>query len=63
MILDDFLAALALVLVIEGLMPTAFPQMWQNTMRAMGEASPQTIRKIGLGSLIAGAVLLYFVRG
>ncbi len=63
MILDDFLAALALVLVIEGLMPVAFPEVWQRTMRAMGEAAPETIRKIGLGSLIAGAVLLYLVRG
>jgi uncharacterized protein len=60
--MEDFLAALALLLVIEGLLFAAFPNA---TRRAMLEASqtPNTlVRKIGIVSAVVGIVALYAVR-
>lgn len=60
--MDDLWAALALVLVIEGILPMISPASWKNTMRQAADLSDRTLRLIGAGSMIAGAVLLQFVR-
>ncbi|MBL8385539.1 MAG: DUF2065 domain-containing protein [Burkholderiales bacterium] len=55
-----FLAALALMLVLEGVVPLVAPAMWRDTFRRLTELRDGQIRFIGLGSVIAG-VLLYFL--
>ena len=59
----DLLAALALVLVIEGLMPFINPRGYKNTMQQMLTLPEKTIRMIGLVSMIAGLIMLNLVRG
>ena len=59
----DLFAALALVLVIEGLMPFLNHTGYKNTMMQMATFPEKTIRMIGFGSMIAGVVFLYLVRG
>jgi len=54
----DWLAALALVLVIEGLLPFAAPALWRDTFRRMGELSDGQLRFIGAASLAGGLLLL-----
>lgn len=56
-------AAVALVLVIEGLLPFLNPAKYKETMQQMSAFPEQTLRMIGLGSMIAGVVFLYLVRG
>ena len=47
--------ALALVCIIEGLVPFTAPQKWLDSVRAIARvASPEIIRKIGLGLLLVG---------
>ena len=58
----DLLAALALVLVIEGLMPFLSPSRFKHTMQQIGQVPDRTLRTIGLVSMVAGVVLLYLVR-
>lgn len=58
----DLFAALALVLVIEGLLPALNPQGWRETMMQLAEMESETLRKMGLVSMVAGAALLYFIR-
>ncbi len=59
----DLFAALSLVLVIEGLLPFINPRGDKNTMMQMAAMPEQTLRYIGLGSMAAGVIFLYLVRG
>jgi len=56
------LTALALVLVIEGMLPFLVPAMWREAFRRLTEMSDGQIRFIGLSSMVAGVLLLYLVR-
>jgi uncharacterized protein YjeT (DUF2065 family) len=60
--MSDWLVALALVLVIEGFLPFVAPRLWRETMRRISEMSDGQLRFIGLGSMVAGLVLLMVVR-
>ena len=53
------LAAFALMLVFEGLMPFIAPQVWRNAFRKVMEMQDGQIRFIGLTSMIAGLILLF----
>ncbi|KPK61273.1 MAG: hypothetical protein AMJ59_02260 [Gammaproteobacteria bacterium SG8_31] len=59
---SDFLSALALVLVIEGIMPFANPAGTRRTMALIAQLGDRPLRTIGLLSMAAGLVLLYIVR-
>ena len=59
----DLLAALALVLVIEGLMPFISPRSYKNTMQQMLSLPEKSIRMIGFASMLGGVIMLYLVRG
>ena len=60
---SDLLAALALVLVIEGMVPFISPQSLRRLQESMSQLDDRTLRNIGLISMICGVVLLYIVRG
>ena len=60
---NDLWAAFALYLVLEGLMPFANPRGMKRALLRLSELDERTLRVAGLVSMIAGAVLLYFVRG
>ena len=60
---NDLFAALALVLVIEGILPFLNPAGYKNTMMQMTQLPDQTLRMIGFGSMLAGVIFLYLVRG
>jgi len=57
---DNLLTAVALMLVIEGLLPLLLPSAWRDTFRRLIELSDGQLRFIGLASLLAGLTLLYF---
>lgn len=59
---NDLLAALALVLVIEGLMPFLSPAGFRRTMEQVSRMPDRTLRTIGLVSMAVGVGLLYLVR-
>jgi len=58
----DLLLALALVLIIEGLLPGINPSLWRSMIKQMSELDDRTLRRIGIGSMVAGAVLFNLVR-
>ena len=58
----DLLLALALVLIIEGLLPGINPSLWRSMVKQMSEIDDQKLRLIGIGSMIAGAVLFNLIR-
>ncbi len=59
---QDLLAALCLVLVIEGIMPFLAPSGWRNMMLALAQTDDKNIRILGLVSMLLGAGLLFLVR-
>ena len=56
---NTLLTALALVLIIEGLLPFLVPAFWRETCRRLTAMSDGQLRFIGLTSLLAGLVLLF----
>ncbi|MDP1672941.1 MAG: DUF2065 domain-containing protein [Burkholderiales bacterium] len=59
---ESLLTAVALMLVIEGLLPFLLPAAWRDTFRRLIELSDGQLRFIGMGSMLAGLLLLYFAR-
>lgn len=59
---NTLLTAFALMLVIEGILPFLVPGLWRETFRRLIAMSDGQIRFIGLTSMLAGLLLLYFVR-
>jgi uncharacterized protein YjeT (DUF2065 family) len=57
---DVWLAALALMLVIEGILPFTAPRIWRETVRTLIAMSDGQIRFAGLASMVIGLVVLYF---
>ncbi len=56
----SFLMALALMLVIEGLLPFLAPNLWRDAFRRIIQMSDGQIRFFGLSSMLAGLLLLFF---
>lgn len=54
------LTALALMLIIEGVLPFLAPGLWRDTFRRITEMSDGQVRFIGLTSMLSGLLLLVF---
>lgn len=60
--MSDFLAALGLVFVIEGLISLAFPTTLRRAMSQVA-ATPETqLRALGLVSAVVGLLIVWAVR-
>ena len=59
---SDLLAAFALYLVLEGVLPFLNPQAMKRVLTTMTTLSDRQLRLWGLVSMAAGVVLLYLVR-
>jgi uncharacterized protein len=58
----DLLSAVALLMVLEGLLPFANPRGSRRTMAMLAQMPDDKLRLAGLVSMIAGLLLLWFVR-
>jgi len=59
---SDLWTALALVLVIEGLLPALAPSVYRRAMLAMTQMDERSLRITGLVSMIIGALVLYLIK-
>ena len=59
---QDLLAALALVLIIEGMLPFLNPMGFRRTMQMISQLEDSSLRFAGLTAMIIGCLLLYAVR-
>ena len=55
------IVAIALVLIIEGMLPFISPNRWRNMLVMVEQMDDRVIRNVGLGSMLFGIVLLYLV--
>lgn len=56
---ENILPALALVLVIEGMLPFLSPKSWREAMSQAAQLPDNVLRSIGFISMFAGVLLLY----
>jgi uncharacterized protein YjeT (DUF2065 family) len=59
----DFLAAIGLVFVIEGLIFAAFPTSAKKAVASVLDTPDGTLRIIGIGSAVIGLIIVWLVRG
>lgn len=59
----DLFAAIALLLILEGILPFLNPGRYRKMLEALEQVSDRQLRSIGLAVMIIGAVLLTVVRG
>ncbi|HXH54513.1 MAG TPA: DUF2065 family protein [Gammaproteobacteria bacterium] len=59
---QDFFVAIALVLVIEGMLPFLKPEAWRRTIGRIAGQPNNALRLMGLMSMLMGVALLYAVR-
>ena len=56
---DIVLPAIALMLVLEGIVPFTAPHLWRETFAKLIEMSDGQIRFAGLMSMVVGLVILF----
>jgi uncharacterized protein YjeT (DUF2065 family) len=59
---DSLLAAFALVLVIEGIMPLVVPRLWRDSFRKLVELNDGQLRFIGLVSIAIGLAAFWLLQ-
>ena len=60
--LEYWLLGLAMMLVIEGLLPFLLPNLWRETFRKLVALSDGQLRFVGITSMISGLLLLYWIK-
>jgi uncharacterized protein YjeT (DUF2065 family) len=61
--MTTFIMAVALMLILEGVLPFIAPTVWRDTFRKITQMSDGQIRFVGLSSMIVGLLILLWVRG
>jgi hypothetical protein len=59
---DSLWAALALVLVVEGLLPLVAPRLWRDSFAKLLTLRDGQLRFIGLASIVVGLVAFWLLR-
>jgi len=59
---DSLLAAFALVLVVEGLLPLVAPRLWRESFRKLVELTDGQLRFIGLVSILLGLAGVWLIK-
>ncbi len=63
MMAEDIWRALALVLIIEGLLPALTPVAWREAMARLIDSDVRNIRLVGIASIVVGAIVFRMVSG
>jgi uncharacterized protein YjeT (DUF2065 family) len=59
---ETLLAAVALMLVLEGIIPFLYPHKWRNMVAILAQISDKQLRIMGFVSMLLGVLLLYAVK-
>jgi uncharacterized protein YjeT (DUF2065 family) len=58
----EILTAIALVLIIEGMVPFVGPRKYRQIVAQMAQLSDNHLRTVGLVIMVSGVALLFIVR-
>jgi uncharacterized protein YjeT (DUF2065 family) len=59
----DFVAAIGLVLAIEGLLMAGFTDTMKRRMAEVARVEPSRLRGVGLGAAVFGVLIVWVARG
>lgn len=59
--LEYWLLGLAMMLVIEGLLPFMLPNLWRDTFRRLVSLTDGQLRFVGITSMLSGLLMLYWI--
>jgi len=57
----ELAVAFCLMLVVEGIIPFVSPGRWRKMLLVLDQVDDNTMRMIGLGSMLIGTVLLLII--
>lgn len=60
--MNDLLAAIAIAMILEGLMPFLSPKSWKEAVTKVLSLADNKLRIVGLLVMLVGVVLLNWVR-
>ncbi|MEX0430890.1 DUF2065 domain-containing protein [Spiribacter insolitus] len=60
--MQDLLTAIALMLIIEGILPFLSPRSLRRALFSIVQQNDKSLRLTGLGTMLAGVLLLYLIR-
>ena len=58
---EDLLTAVALLLILEGLLPGLAPRAWMKAVMEAARMGPKGIRIAGITMMLGGALMLQFL--
>jgi uncharacterized protein YjeT (DUF2065 family) len=61
--MSDFLVAVGLVFVLEGIVFAGFPDMAKRAMESAVQMPDQVLRIVGLVSAVIGLAMVWIIRG
>ena len=59
--LSYWLLGLAMMLVIEGLIPFLIPGLWRETFRKLVSLTDGQLRFVGITAMLSGLLMLYWI--
>ena len=59
---EHIIPALALVLVIEGMLPFLSPKGWRDAMSQAAQLADGILRGLGFTSMMVGVIILYLIQ-
>jgi uncharacterized protein YjeT (DUF2065 family) len=59
---EHIIPALALVLVIEGMLPFLSPRSWRDAMSQAAQLPDGVLRGLGFASMMVGVIILYLIQ-
>lgn len=59
---ENLIPALALVLVLEGMLPFISPRGWRDAMSQAAKLPDNVLRSLGFLSMMAGVIILYIIQ-
>lgn len=60
--MEYWLAALGLMLVLEGVMPFLFPRAWRETLGKLAQLQDGQMRFVGLTLMLVGVLMIYWMK-
>jgi hypothetical protein len=61
-VLSYWLIGFSMMLVIEGLIPLLFPDMWRETFARLVSLNNGQLRFIGIVAMLCGLLMLYWIK-
>jgi len=61
-VLDYWLLGVAMMLVVEGMIPFVSPRLWRETFSKLVTLTDGQLRFVGITAMVSGLLLLYWIK-